>query len=81
MTYFTQLILRNLIEVFMTTVITFGMLSTLMVISQAPVFVFLVINTTVNCSRYLVRIFIMDDQAKETGRIVYKNNLRTYLEC
>ncbi|HGJ5877466.1 MAG TPA: hypothetical protein ACHBX0_15190 [Arsenophonus sp.] len=57
------------------------MLSTLMVISQAPVFVFLVINTTVNCSRYLVRIFIMDDQAKETGRIVYKNNLRTYLEC
>lgn len=48
---------------------------------EIPVFVFLVISTTVNCGRYPVRIFIMDEQAKEAGRIAYKTNLKTYSEC
>lgn len=48
---------------------------------ELPVFVFLAVSTTIDCGRYPVRVFIMDDVAKDAGRSAYKQNLRTYSEC
>ncbi|CDG21022.1 conserved protein of unknown function [Xenorhabdus poinarii G6] len=48
---------------------------------EPPTFVFLVVSTSVNCGRYPVRIFIMDDQIKGAGRASYQRNLETYAEC
>lgn len=48
---------------------------------ESPVFVFLVVSTTIDCGRYPVRVFNLDQQAKDIGRTTYKQNLRTYAEC
>ncbi|MDE1479349.1 PD-(D/E)XK nuclease-like domain-containing protein [Xenorhabdus bovienii] len=48
---------------------------------QLPTFVFLVVSTTINCGRYPVRPFIMDEQAKSAGRNAYQKNLETYAQC
>ncbi|MDC9598947.1 PD-(D/E)XK nuclease-like domain-containing protein [Xenorhabdus anantnagensis] len=48
---------------------------------EIPTFVFLAVSTTVNCGRYPVRIFIMDEQAKLAGRAAYQRNLATYAQC
>ncbi|MGJ0628738.1 PD-(D/E)XK nuclease-like domain-containing protein [Xenorhabdus bovienii] len=48
---------------------------------QLPTFVFLVVSTTINCGRYPVQTFIMDEQTKATGRTTYRKNLETYAQC
>ncbi|HHR6276606.1 TPA: PD-(D/E)XK nuclease-like domain-containing protein, partial [Providencia alcalifaciens] len=48
---------------------------------EMPVFVFLAVSTTINCGRYPVRVFVLDEQAKSVGRTSYKQNLFTYAEC
>lgn len=48
---------------------------------ESPVFVFLVVSTTIDCGRYPIRVFNLDQQAKDIGRSTYKQNLRTYAEC
>ncbi|WP_038204096.1 PD-(D/E)XK nuclease-like domain-containing protein [Xenorhabdus bovienii] len=48
---------------------------------QLPTFVFLVVSTTINCGRYPVRTFIMDEQTKAAGRTTYRKNLETYAQC
>lgn len=48
---------------------------------EMPVFVFLAVSTAINCGRYPVRVFVLDEQAKSVGRITYKQNLFTYAEC
>lgn len=44
-------------------------------------FLFLFISSTINCGKYPVRIFQLDDEAKMIGRYAYQANLRTYAEC
>lgn len=48
---------------------------------EQPTFVFLVVSTSVSCGRYPVKVFILDDQAKEAGRETYKANLQTLAGC
>ncbi|CDH33769.1 PD-(D/E)XK nuclease-like domain-containing protein [Xenorhabdus bovienii] len=48
---------------------------------ELPTFVFLVVSTTVDCGRYPVRTYIMDEQAKSAGRKSYQRNLTTYAQC
>ncbi len=44
-------------------------------------FLFLFISTAIECGRYPVRIFQLDQEAKMIGRYAYQANLRTYAEC
>ncbi|WP_218076440.1 exodeoxyribonuclease VIII [Escherichia coli] len=46
-----------------------------------PTFVFLVASTTVECGRYPVEIFMMDEEAKLAGQQEYHRNLRTLADC
>lgn len=48
---------------------------------EIPVFCFLAVSTTIDCGRYPVRVFVMDEFAKNAGRGSYKENLKTYAEC
>ncbi|WGS75589.1 PD-(D/E)XK nuclease-like domain-containing protein [Edwardsiella piscicida] len=50
-------------------------------VCEQPVFAFLVVSTSINCGRYPVNVFILDQQAKDAGRAEYQRNLRTYREC
>lgn len=50
--------------------------------ADAPVkFYFFVVGTKLELGRYPVRLFELDDYAKESGRDAYKNNLYTYQEA
>lgn len=46
-----------------------------------PTFVFLVVSTTINCGRYPVKTFVLDEIAKDIGRKNYKTNLITLKKC
>lgn len=48
---------------------------------ETPVFVFLVISTSIECGKYPVSTFILDAQAKDIGRSTYKRNLHTLSDC
>ncbi|WP_223281900.1 PD-(D/E)XK nuclease-like domain-containing protein, partial [Xenorhabdus griffiniae] len=48
---------------------------------EIPTFVFLVVSTTVDCGRYPVRIYVMNEQARSAGRTAYQRNLATYAQC
>lgn len=44
-------------------------------------FVFLVVSTTIDCGRYPVRLFTLDEEAKAAGRTTYLRDMATYAEC
>lgn len=44
-------------------------------------FVFLVVSTTIDCGRYPVRLFTLDEEAKAAGRTAYLRDMATYAEC
>ncbi|OCG39758.1 PD-(D/E)XK nuclease-like domain-containing protein [Gilliamella sp. Bif1-4] len=48
---------------------------------EKPTFVFLVVSTTINCGRYPVKTFILDEAAKNIGRQAYKANLFRFKQC
>lgn len=48
---------------------------------EVPTFAFLVVSSSIDCGRYPVQVFIMDQQAKDAGRAEYKRNLTTYSDC
>ena len=49
---------------------------------EAPAgFVFLVVSTSIDCGRYPVRLFVLDNEAKSIGRKTYQNDLATLYGC
>lgn len=48
---------------------------------QPSAFVFLVVSTSIDCGKYPVRIFTLDQQAKAVGRDTYLQDMATYAEC
>lgn len=48
---------------------------------ETPTFAFLAVSTSIDCGRYPVQVFIMDQQAKDAGRTEYKRNIHTFAEC
>lgn len=48
---------------------------------EIPTFAFLAVSTSIDCGRYPVQVFILDQQAKDAGRAEYKSNLSTFAEC
>ncbi|MDR5867969.1 PD-(D/E)XK nuclease-like domain-containing protein [Halomonas koreensis] len=49
---------------------------------EAPrAFLFLVVSTSIECGRYPVRLFSLDQVAKDAGRFAYQRDLQTYHEC
>ncbi|RJT47198.1 PD-(D/E)XK nuclease-like domain-containing protein [Rahnella woolbedingensis] len=49
--------------------------------NETPTFAFLSMSTAIDCGRYPVKVFVMDEAAKSAGRSEYKRNLTTYSEC
>lgn len=47
----------------------------------SPTFIFIALSTKINCGKYPVRVFILDDEAREIGRTSYKRNLKKFSEC
>lgn len=48
---------------------------------EDPLFLFLIVSSTVNCGRYPVRVSPLDEEAKELGRQLYRKNLNEYHRC
>lgn len=48
---------------------------------EDPLFLFLIVSSTVNCGRYPVRVRPLDEEAKELGRSLYRKNLNEYHRC
>lgn len=48
---------------------------------EDPLFLFLIVSSTVNCGRYPVRVRPLDDEAKDLGRALYRKNLNEYHRC
>ncbi|MER2492348.1 PD-(D/E)XK nuclease-like domain-containing protein [Catenovulum sediminis] len=46
-----------------------------------PLFVFLVVSTSLECGRYPVRVFMLDEEDREDGRAEYRLSLNKYAEC
>lgn len=46
-----------------------------------PTFVFLVVSETIDCGRYPVRVFVLDDEAFNAGYNTYRTDLNTYHYC
>lgn len=44
-------------------------------------FVFLVVSTSIECGRYPVRLFVLDQEAKSIGRKTYQIDLATLYSC
>ncbi|MFG6139470.1 PD-(D/E)XK nuclease-like domain-containing protein [Halomonas sp. B23F22_10] len=44
-------------------------------------FLFLVVSTSIECGRYPVRLFSLDQAAKDAGRFAYQRDLQVYHEC
>ncbi|WP_017445770.1 PD-(D/E)XK nuclease-like domain-containing protein [Gayadomonas joobiniege] len=45
---------------------------------KKPLFVFLVVSTSIECGRYPVRVFMLDEQDKHDGRSEYRLSLNKY---
>lgn len=50
-------------------------------VGELPPFVFVVTSTTINCGRYPVKTFNLDEIAKNIGRHTYKSDLLTLKQC
>lgn len=48
---------------------------------EEPLFLFLVVSSSVNCGRYPVRVRPLDDDLKQMGRELYRRNLNEYHRC
>ncbi|MFG3398699.1 PD-(D/E)XK nuclease-like domain-containing protein [Pseudomonas sp. NPDC077408] len=48
---------------------------------QPAAFVFLVVSTSIECGKYPVRIFTLDQEAKSIGRDTYLEDMATYADC
>lgn len=46
-----------------------------------PHFVFIAVSETINCGRYPVRVFVLDDYDKEIGYQLFRRDLDKYAEC
>ncbi|MCD6006863.1 PD-(D/E)XK nuclease-like domain-containing protein [Halomonas sp. IOP_31] len=44
-------------------------------------FLFLVVSTSIECGRYPVRLFTLDQAAKDAGRFAAHRDMQTYAEC
>lgn len=44
-------------------------------------FLFLAVSTSIECGRYPVRIFTLDQDAKDRGRFAYQRDMQVYAEC
>lgn len=45
---------------------------------EDPIFIFLIVSSTVSCGRYPVRVRPLDEDAKELGHQLYRKNLNEY---
>ena len=48
---------------------------------QVQGFLFLVVSTSIDCGRYPVRLFVLDEEARQRGRSDYRDDLATLLNC
>ena len=48
---------------------------------EDPIFAFLVVSETIECGKYPVRVFSLDDNAFSKGWELYRKNLEAYHEC
>ncbi len=46
-----------------------------------PHFVFIAVSETIDCGRYPVRVFVLDDYDKDIGHQLFRRDLNTYAEC
>ena len=46
-----------------------------------PHFVFIAVSETIDCGRYPVRVFVLDDYDKEIGYQLFRRDLNSYAEC
>jgi len=46
-----------------------------------PHFVFIAVSETIDCGRYPVRVFVLDDYDKDVGHQLFRRDLNTYAEC
>ncbi len=51
------------------------------IFGQFPLFVFLVVSESVDCGRYPVDTFVLDDDLAERGWDLYRNDLKAYSDC
>ena len=48
---------------------------------EDPLFLFLIVSSTINCGKYPVRVRPLDEEPKELGRALYRKNLNEYHRC
>lgn len=48
---------------------------------KIPHFVFIAVSETIDCGRYPVRVFVLDDYDKEIGYQLFRRDLNKYAEC
>lgn len=49
--------------------------------NEYPQFVFIAVSESIDCGRYPVRVFQLDEEAAEVGHQLYRRDLNTYHQC